>query len=256
MSATLAGAEVLAGAQVLARTKVFADAEAASVEAAERFVAACAAGPERIAVCFSGGSTPKRFYGLLATEPYRDRVPWARVHAFLGDERVVPADSPDSNLGMLRATLLDHVPIPPGNVHPVPTDAAPEDCAARYEAELRRWYGADALDPARPLFDLMLLGTGPDGHTASLFPGKPEIETRGRFAVAVPEPGLPPKVARVSLTFEALSSCRTMLFLATGASKREPIARIAAGEALPAGRVSGQDETVWLLDRAAAGGEP
>ena len=236
-----------------AGAEVFADAEAASVAAAERFVVACAAGGERIAVAFSGGSTPRRFYGLLAAPAYRDRVPWSRVHAFWGDERVVPAGSSDSNQGMTRATLLDHVPIPPGNLHPIPTDGAPADCAARYEAALTRWYGADALDPARPLFDLMLLGTGPDGHTASLFPGKPEIEARGPWAVAVPEPGLPPPVPRVSLTFEALSSCRTMLFLATGENKRDPIARIAAGEALPAGRVGALGETVWLLDRAAAG---
>jgi 6-phosphogluconolactonase len=99
----------------------------------------------------------------------------------------------------------------------------------------------------------MLLGTGPDGHTASLFPGKPEIETSGPWTVAVPEPGLPPPVPRVSLSFAALDSCRTMLFLATGANKREPLARIGAGERLPAGRVRGRQETVWLLDRAAAG---
>ena len=236
-------------------SEVFADAEAASVAAAERFVAACAGGAERIAVCLSGGSTPRRFYGLLATAAFRDRVPWARLHVFFGDERVVPPDSPDSNLRLARETLLDHVPVPRSQVHPIPTDGAAETGAADYEALLKRWYGSDTLDPARPLFDLMLLGTGPDGHTASLFPGKPEIETRDRWAVAVPQPGLPPHVPRVSLTFPALDASRTVLFLATGANKRDPVARIGAGEPLPAARARGR-ETVWLLDRAAAGEAP
>ena len=239
-----------------AGAQVFSDAEAASVAAAERFVAACAAaveaGRERIAVCLSGGATPKRFYGLLATPAFRDRVPWPQLHVFFGDERVVPPDSPDSNLRLARETLLDQVPLPTAQVHPIPTDGPAEAGAAAYEALLKHWYGADTLDPARPVFDLMLLGTGPDGHTASLFPGKPEIETVDRWVVAVPVPGQPPDIPRISLTFPALNASRTTLFLATGAGKREPVARVGAGEPLPAGRARGR-ETVWLLDRAAAG---
>lgn len=239
-----------------AGSAVFADAEAASVAAAERFVTACAAGAERIAVCLSGGSTPRRLYELLATPAFRDRVPWARLHVFFGDERMVPPHSPDANLHLAREALLDHVPVPSNQIHPIPTDGPAEAGAAAYAALLEAWYGADVLDPARPLFDLMLLGTGPDGHTASLFPGKPEIETRDRWVVAVPQPGLPPHVPRVSLTFPALAASRTVLFLAAGANKREPVARIGAGESLPAGRVRGRDETLWLLDRAAAGDAP
>ncbi|MDP4024328.1 6-phosphogluconolactonase [Methylobacterium sp. NEAU 140] len=237
-----------------AGTHVLPDAEAVAREAAERLIAACGeAGTERIAICLSGGSTPKRLYTLLASPEYATRVPWPRVHWFFGDDRAVPWDDPRSNVRMVRDAFGHGSEIPPSHLHFIPTDEGPEAGARAYEHALLDFYGADALDPARPLFDLVLLGLGEDGHTASLFPGKPAAEERARLAAPVPEAGLEPFVPRVSLTFPALASARHVLFLVTGAGKRAPLARLAAGEDLPAGRVTALGQVAWLLDAAAAG---
>jgi 6-phosphogluconolactonase len=143
--------------------------------------------------------------------------------------------------------------VPPTNMHAIPTDAPSEEDAARqYEAELRAFYGADRLDPARPLFDLVLMGVGSDGHTASLFPGKPQVDETKRWVVGVPDAGMEPFVPRVSLTFPALASTRDMLFLVTGRGKREILSRILAGADLPAARAHSDGELVWLVDRDAA----
>lgn len=232
--------------------EVLADPDAVARAAAEAILAACAK-PGRIGLCLSGGSTPRRLYALLAAPGFAERVPWERLHLFFGDERVAPPDGPDSNLRMVREALLDHAPVPPANVHPIPVEGGGREGAARYQAALEAWYGAGVLDPARPLFDLVLLGLGSDGHTASLFPGKPEVAETTRWVVEVPEPGLKPLVPRVSLTVPALSSCRTLLFLVTGEDKRAPLSRLAAGEKLPASLPRAKGETRWLLDQAAPG---
>ena len=139
-------------------------------------MARIAANGDRVAICLTGGSSPKQLYQLLANEPYRSRIPWDRVHWFIGDERFVPADDPLNNMRMARQAFLNRC-APLVNIHPIATDAAnPDEAARRYEAELKSFYGADKLDPARPLFDVVLMGVGPDGHTASLFPGYPAIE--------------------------------------------------------------------------------
>ena len=229
-------------------TQAAADPEALA-QAAARWVAerALAAGP-RFALVLSGGSTPKRLYQLLAAPPWRDRLPWARIHLFWGDERFVPPDHPDSNFGMARRALLDQVPLPPGNLHPMRTDGTPAQAAAAYEQELKAFYGAAALDPARPLFDVTLLGLGPDGHTASLFPGNPALEERRAWCVAVigarPEP-------RLTLTLPALESSRAVAFLVEGAGKRDILGRVRGGEDLPAQRVRPAGELWWLIDKAA-----
>ena len=230
------------------------DAEAVARAAAERMVARLAAPRERFAVCLTGGSSPEGLYRRLASEPYRSRVPWERTHWFWGDDRFVPPDDPRSNAGMARRLFLDHVPVPPGNVHPMPTDAPDvDDAARRYEAELRAFYGAaDRLDPKTPLFDVVLMGVGSDGHTASLFPGQPQVEETERWVVGVPEAGLEPFVPRVSLTLPALATAREMLFLVAGRGKREVIARVLAEPDLPAARAFAHGDLVWLLDRDAS----
>jgi len=170
---------------------VVADADALATTAAERLLArlpppamppplpspASGGGVKRAAVALTGGSSPEGLYRLLAQEPYRSRLPWERVHWFIGDDRFVPPDDPLSNMGMARRLFLDRVKAPPANIHPMATTAeSPEAAAQLYESELKHFYGAERLDRARPLFDLVLMGLGSDGHTASLFPGAPALD--------------------------------------------------------------------------------
>ena len=155
---------------------VVADAVALAQTAARRLID-CVAHDNRAAVCLTGGSSPLGLYHLLAVDPFRGEVPWTRVHWFMGDDRFVPESDPLSNMGAARRAFLDSVSAPRQNIHPIPTAADdPADAARRYEDELKQFYSADRLDPDRPLFDLVLMGLGPDGHTASLFPHSPELE--------------------------------------------------------------------------------
>ncbi len=205
----------------------------------------CAA-PFRL--CLSGGSTPKAAYRLLAR---RGDLPWDCVEIFFGDERFVPHDHPDSNYRMVQETLLAGGNVQPRALLAMPTDGTPESCAEAYEEELRQQYGASILDPAVPLFDLMLLGLGPDGHTASLIPGQPVLEEKKRWVAPVPQGR---DEVRLTLTYPALQSSRLTVFLVAGADKAEAVAKARAGDAaLPAGRLKPQGDVVWLLDRAAAG---
>ncbi len=231
-----------------------ADPTALAAAAAEHVLARTAANRGRVAICLTGGSSPKQLYQLLATEPYRNRLPWHRVHWFIGDERFVPSDDPLHNMGMARATFLDRF-APPENIHPIPTATAdrtdPAHAAALYQRELQTFYGADALHNARPLFDIVLMGVGPDGHTASLFPGDPALDESGRWVVGVPKANVAPFVPRVTLTLPTLASCHEMLFEVAGTDKRAILTRVFAGENLPANRARSTGETVWLVDRAA-----
>ncbi|GJE11359.1 MULTISPECIES: 6-phosphogluconolactonase [Methylobacterium] len=237
-----------------AGTHVLKDPEAVAREAAERLIVACGeTRSERIAICLSGGSTPKVLYGLLAGPDYASRMPWERVHWFFGDDRAVPWDDERSNVRMVREAFGHGGRVPPSHLHFIPSDEGAEAGARAYERTLLDFYGADRLDPDRPLFDLVLLGLGEDGHTASLFPGKPAAGEIRRLVVPVPEAGLAPFVPRISLTLTALASSRHVLFLVTGAGKRAALTRLAAGEDLPAGRVTSTGAVAWLLDEAAAG---
>jgi 6-phosphogluconolactonase len=199
----------------------------------------------------SGGSTPKVLYSLLATEVYRRKFDWTRVHIFFGDERFVPQDHPDSNYRMARETLLSHVPIPEGNVHPVDTAAAtPEEAARAYESDLKRHYGKETLDLARPLFSLTLLGLGEDGHTASLFPGTAALDERQKWVTAVigakPEP-------RITMTYPALASSQCVVFLVAGAGKTAMLTRLLARDpALPASHVEPVGSLYVFCDDAAS----
>ena len=231
---------------------VFPDAEALAQAAAAWFARTLAASEGNVAVALSGGSTPKRMYEILGAEPLREVVPWRRVHLFWGDERFVAQDDPRSNYRMTNVALLDHVPIPPGNVHPLPTEGlAAEQAAAEYAKMLADYHGSPTLDPARPLFEIVLLGLGTNGHTASLFPGEPVLDDREHWAAAVAPPGEP---VRVTLTYPALESTRYAAFLVAGAEKRPMLERLRAGdESIPAGRYAPKGELLLFADRAASG---
>jgi 6-phosphogluconolactonase len=228
------------------------DPAALSEAAAERLIARIAANANRVAICLTGGSSPKQLYRLLATDAYRSRIPWDRVHWFIGDERFVPANDPLNNMGLARQTFLDRC-APASNVHPIPTDnsADPEEAARRYEKELKSFYLAEQLHSTRPLFDLVLMGVGPDGHTASLFPDCAAIQQTDRWVIGVPQAHVEPFVARVTLTLPALNSSREMLFEVSGPEKRAILTRVLAGENLPANRAHSIGETIWLVDKAA-----
>ncbi|MCK1714923.1 MULTISPECIES: 6-phosphogluconolactonase [unclassified Bradyrhizobium] len=230
---------------------VEADAEALARAAAERVMARIAANPGRIAICLTGGSSPKRLYQLLGGDSWRDKIPWERVHWFIGDERFVTEGDPRNNMAVARATFLDRS-ASSGHIHPIPTTAEnPDRSAEAYARELQSFYGAERLDPSRPLFDLVLMGAGPDGHTASLFPGYPALEETQRWVVGVPKANVAPFVPRVSLTLPALASCREMLFEIAGHDKQPILTRLFNGENLPALRARSNGETVWLVDQAA-----
>jgi 6-phosphogluconolactonase len=227
------------------------DAAALAVASAERLIRRIDANKDRPAICLTGGSSPKRLYELLATDAYRSRIPWERVHWFIGDDRFVPESDSLNNMAMARGAFLNRC-APAANVHAIKTDAVnPDEAASLYLRELQTFYGSAKLDPAKPLFDLVLLGVGPDGHVASLFPGYPGIAVTDRWVIGVPEAHVQPFVPRVSLTLPPLASCHEMLFLMSGTDKRAILGRVLAGEDLPANRARSHGETVWLCDRAA-----
>jgi 6-phosphogluconolactonase len=237
---------------------VFVFPEAASVAraAAERFVAdSLAALSERefFRVALSGGNTPKEMYRLLASPEFQVQVDWGRVQVFWGDERCVPPDHPESNYGMARVTLLDAVSIPGKNVFRMPADRSDLDAAAdEYAGQLRNALPLDVYGV--PRFDLVLLGLGPDGHTASLFPGTTALDETHRLVCApfVPKFG----ARRMTLTYPVLNAAREILFLVTGSEKAEPLAAVisrAGDPPLPAARVQPRDGTrVFFTDAAAA----
>jgi 6-phosphogluconolactonase len=202
-------------------------------------------------VSLSGGSTPKALYQLLASDEFRGRFPWPRVSWYWGDERFVPYDHPESNYRMTREAMFAHARVPPENIHPVPADGTPDDAARRYEQTLQKAYGATTFDPQRPLFDITLLGLGPDGHTASLLPGEPVLDERKHWVAAVAH-GRPE--VRITMTYPAIESSRRVAFLVAGAEKAAIFHTIRAGGSnVPAARVRPVGELAWFVDRAAAG---
>ena len=229
---------------------VCADASALAEAVAGWMVERFAATPGRLAVALSGGSTPKLLYETLARAPFRERMPWDRVHWFWGDERFVPPTDPKSNQAMARAAMLDWTLVGDELVHPIPTVLfTPEASAAEYDRLLRA-FKAEA--PERPLFDLALLGLGTNGHMASLFPGEAVLEERTAWAAPVSPPGEP---VRVTLTWPPLEDCRDAAFLVVGAEKREVVARVRGGdEGLVASHYRPAGALHWWLDAAAAAG--
>ena len=201
-------------------------------------------------IVLSGGSTPRTLYQLLASD-FRNRIPWANVHIFWGDERYVPPDDPGSNYRMAREALLDHVPCPPANIHPVPIHYPSPDVAARdYDRTLRDQFAGEW-----PHFDFVLLGIGDDGHTASLFPGSLALAERTRWVVAARAP-VEPHV-RVTLTLPALTRGRAVHVLVSGAAKAEALRHVLGGAGdwikYPAAGVRlGTASVIWWADRDAA----
>ena len=238
-----------------AQTRIVDNPEELAHQTAAWIVEQASKSPERFALCLSGGATPQRLYELLAAPAYRARLPWNRTHVFWGDERAVPHDDPRSNFRMAWEAMLRHVPIPAENIHTIPTEQmSPAAGAAAYATTLKRLYGADTLDPHRPLFDLTLLGLGEDGHIASLFPGSPALGETERWVVAVMGANPPD---RITLTYPALASSAATAFLVTGDRKREALARVRASDPmLPASRLRPVGTVYWFADRAAAAPTP
>lgn len=236
------------------------DKEGLSRDAAHRFVSLAARKTREgglFHAALAGGSTPELLYRLLAAPPFREAVDWRNVHLFFGDERAVPPDHADSNYRMADAALFSPLALPAVHIHRMLAEGPDLEAAARaYEADLRAHFALSAVD-AVPRFDLILLGMGPDGHTASLFPHKPALQEKTRLVVAA-EPGLTPFVPRLSLTFPVLDHAANVLFLVAGADKADTLQRVLNGpidpEALPSQSVAPTDGSlVWLVDRAAMG---
>lgn len=262
--------------------RVFSDLETLSQAAAKQIAATAREAvvrSGRFVIALAGGSTPRRLYELLASES----IPWAGVHVFWGDERMVPADDEASNYHLAREALLEHVPIPASHVHRIRTESGDADTVAKlYRVELTDFFEIPSpshLAGLETAFDVAVLGVGEDGHTASLFAGSPAL-TAEEWAVAVEAPdGVQPR-ERVTLTLTALDVSRCAYFLAAGENKRAAVARaLAAVEARrgsrrraaraeareageqngesdpppPAGLVTPRHEAVWFLDEAAAG---
>jgi 6-phosphogluconolactonase len=235
--------------EISGRIKTFPDPASLARHAAEWMTSAARAARGVFRVSLSGGSTPRTLYTLLASGEFRDRFPWARVHWYWGDERFVPYDHPESNFRMAREAMLAKAPVPPENIHPVPTDGAPEEAALRYERILQTAYGAAVLDHTRPLFDITLLGLGADGHTASLLPGEPVLQERTRWVAAVSH-GRPE--VRITMTYPAIESSRRVAFLVAGKEKAAIFRSISAGVSeVPAALVRPVGELFWFVDRAA-----
>ena len=217
----------------------------------------------RFTFVLSGGSTPRLLYQALTVSPYIEAIPWARTHIFWGDERMVPRDHKDSNYAMAFENLLSKVPLPQSNIHPIPVEAADaERNVDAYEQELRRLFSQwnakgnvpSAGEPLEdfPVFDLVLLGMGKDGHTASLFPGSGIIDERQRWVRPVPKPGLPPFVPRVTLTLPVINQARCAAFLISGPEKSALANRILTDAAslrehYPAAKVRPKGRLIWFI---------
>lgn len=203
-------------------------------------------------LALAGGSTPQKLYGLLASKPYRDQIDWPVVEIFWSDERCVPPESDESNYAMARESLLNHVPIPASHVHRMPADLADRDAASQaYTVEMQRVFGRRDV----PIFDLIQLGMGPEGHTASLFPHQDSLHEQHRLVMPVTVPKPPPP--RLTFTPPLLNAARHVLFLVTGSDKAEALKAVLEDpyqpDEYPAQVVRPTDgEVTWMLDTAAA----
>jgi len=230
--------------------QVYPDPETLARAAAEYFVAlAKSAVAERgiFSIALAGGNTPKSLYALLAIPQYAEQIPWDRMHIFWGDERCVPPEHPDSNFGLAQTLLFNQVPLPVENIHRIKGEISPEQAASKYEAELREFFGTS------PSFDLVLLGVGKEGHTASLFPEGSALNEKHRWVLAQFFPKIP--AWRITLTPVAFNAAANVVFLVSGENKAGVVRQIflEGGGLLPVRLIKPHSgRLVWLLDAAAA----
>ena len=237
--------------------EILPDADALALRAADLLALAAqeaAAARGRFAVALSGGETPRALYRMIARQQFSQKIPWRRVQLYWGDERCVPPDDVASNFGMARDAFLKHVPIGDANVHRVLGEEPPAKAALTYEKELRALAALERPKSELPVFDLVLLGLGGDGHIASLFPHSDALEVEERFAVATQAPDGSP---RITVTYPVINAARRVWFLVSGAQKAGMVAEVMEGLMVPAAvpaqgvrPVHGQ--LTWLLDEAAA----
>lgn len=203
-------------------------------------------------VALSGGSTPRALYAMLASPPFKDRLDWARVHLFWGDERCVPHDSPESNFRMVKDVLIDAIDIPDGNVHATcGQERDPAAAAREYEAEIRSFFKLEGQ--AQPRFDLILLGLGPDGHTASLFPSTTALEESAHAVAAVFVERL--QAYRITMTLPAINNGRDVVFMVSGSEKKDILARVLTStkKTLPSQYVKPEaGHLSWFVDEQAS----
>lgn len=210
-------------------------------------------------IALSGGSTPEKTYQLLAQPENAQKIDWARWYVFFGDERFVPLDDPRSNYHLAARTLLSHVPLPSANIFAVPTDLPnAASAASAYSAMVAKFFKLTPTD-APPRLDLILLGLGDDGHTASLFPGKPSLQEKKLWFTGTSPGILPPPVDRITATFPLLNAGREVMFLVGGAGKAKILQAVLSAKTwqYPCNHVVPQDGVLlWALDAAAAAGLP
>ena len=234
---------------------IYPDTETLSQQAAEyvvRIAQESRAAHGRFTLALSGCNTPKKLYTLLATEPYRSQIDWNLVEIFWSDERCVPSESADSNYKLALDVMLNQLPIPASQIHRVPADQEDRDAAsASYTEEMHRVFQTKDV----PIFDLIQLGMGPEGHTASLFPHQPSLQEHDRLVMPVTVPKPPPP--RLTFTPPLLNAAKHVLFLVTGADKADAVQAVIEGERnpqeYPAQLVNPpQGEVTWMFDTTAA----
>jgi 6-phosphogluconolactonase len=233
-----------------AKCEIFANADVLAHSVADWLSAIAREKDGVVAVALAGGATPRGLYECLARPPHLNAFPWFSTHWFWGDERYVPHDDVRSNYHMAWTAMLSHTPTPPGNIHAIPTSGADPDISAHaYERELKAFYRAGKLNSAKPLFDVVLLGLGKDGHIASLFPGSPVLKECNRWVAAVEGPN---SETRITLTYPALDSTRHVAFLVSGPEKQLVLSGLRQGLCeLPAAHVRSAGTLHLFADAAA-----
>ncbi len=235
---------------------IYPDIQTLSTEAAQfivRLANEAIVSHGRFTIALSGGSTPKATYSLLGSEPYRSQIDWTQVEIFWSDERCVPPDDKESNYALAQQVLLSNIPIPTNQIHRMPADTSDRDAASQaYEREMQRTFSTDSI----PNFDLIQLGMGPEGHTASLFPHQESLHEQQRLVMPVNVPKPPPP--RLTFTPPLLNAAKHVLFLVAGSEKADALKAVLEGEYEPdeypaqiVRPVNG--DGTWMLDTSAAG---
>ena len=213
----------------------------------------CAQSAGRFVAALSGGATPRAMYRLLAEDEHRRYIPWDRTHLFWVDERCVAKDHPESNYGGIQKDLLSHLSIPKTHIHPIPAEVTASEGALRYEKTIRRFFRVE--EGNAPVFDLIVLGVGEDGHTASLFPNQPSLKEENRLVL--PVRGGIPDIERITMTFPLLNNARRIMILVSGGKKAETVGRLFSDRpeqrCMPIRRIDpSHGKVLWMIDGDAA----